>query len=352
MRAQAAWRGGGRRLTTAPIELSDILEAQARIAGMAQRTPMKASFGLRERLGTPVFLKLETLQPTGAFKLRGAANHLLSLSESERRRGVITVSTGNHGRAVAYVAQALSIRCVVCLSSLVPSNKINSIRAVGAELDVGGINQDAAFERALARAAAEGLILVNPFDDPKIIAGQGTIALEILDDLPHVGTIVMPISGGGLAAGIAIAAKAQRPAVRIIAVASDRSLAMLDSLLAGRPIEAPEHSSLADALGGGIGLDNRYSFGLVRDLVDEIHVVDDEEIAEALRFVFGDARLFVEGAAAASIAALLRAGEGDFPGPVVAVMTGDNIEPGTLVEILSEKAPGPARRSASIGETR
>ena len=124
---QAAWRGGGNRAVVGSIGLDDIREAQARIAGIAQRTPMKASHGLRERLGTPVFLKLETLQATGAFKLRGAANHLLSLSESERRRGVITVSTGNHGRAVAYVAQRLSIRCVVCLSSLVPPNKIDRL---------------------------------------------------------------------------------------------------------------------------------------------------------------------------------------------------------------------------------
>ncbi len=251
---------------------------------------------------------------------------------------------------MAYVAQALSIRCVVCLSSLVPPNKIDSIRSFGAELDIGGASQDAAFERALARAAAEELILVNPFDDPKIIAGQGTIALEIFDDLLDVGTIMMPISGGGLAAGIAIAAKALRPAVRIVAVASDRSRAMLDSLLAGRPVEAQEHASLADALGGGIGLDNRYSFGLVRDLVDEIRLVDDDEVADALRFVFSDARLFVEGAAAVSVAALLRAGKGNFPGPIVAVMTGDNIEPRTLVEILSE--PAAAARPTSIGETR
>jgi threonine dehydratase len=153
-----------------------------------------------------------------------------------------------------------------------------------------------------------------------------------------------------LAAGIAIAAKALRPATRIVAVASDRSLAMLDSLLAGRPVEAPEHPSLADALGGGIGLDNRYSFTAVRDLVDEIEVVSDEEIAEALRFVFDDARLFVEGAAAVSVAALLRAGRREFPGPIVAVMTGDNIEPRKLVEILSEpKSAGPP---TSIGETR
>lgn len=301
---------------------------------MAVRTPLKPSETLSERAGGPVYLKIETMQPTGAFKLRGAANHLLSLDAAARQRGVITVSTGNHGRAVAYVARALKIRCVVCLSSLVPRNKIEAIRAFGAELDVGGADQDAAQERADARAAAEGLVMVSPFDDPAIIAGQGTIAPEILEELPDTGTILVPLSGGGLAAGIAVAAKALRPAVRVVAIASAQCPAMLRSLEAGRPIQVPEHASLANSLGGGIGLANRFSFALVRDFVDEIQVVDNSEIADALRFAYRDARLVLEGAAVAPIAALLRAGKGDFPAPIAAVVTGDNIEPEQLLAIL------------------
>jgi threonine dehydratase len=298
---------------------------------------VKRSCALGARLGGPVFLKPETMQPTGAFKVRGAANHLLALTESERRRGVITVSTGNHGRAVAYVARELDVRCVVCLSELVPQNKIQAIEALGAEMDIAGASQDVALERARARAAAEGLVLVNPFDDPAVIAGQGTIALELLNAIPDVGTILAPISGGGLAAGIAIASKALRSSVRVVAVASDRCPAMLRSLQAGRPVEVTEHSSLADSLGGGIGLDNRFTFPMVRDLVDEIQLVSDAEIAGALRFAFFSERLVLEGAAAAPIAALLRAGRGDFPTPIVAVVTGDNIDPHMLLKILQDK---------------
>lgn len=338
MTGHAAWHGDGRPRTSPAIGLPEILAARTRIAGTALRTPMKSSPGLSDRLGTPVLLKVETMQPTGAFKLRGAANHLLSLGAEEKRRGVITVSTGNHGRAVAYVAQALGIRCVVCLSSLVPQHKIDSVRAFGAELDIGGTDQDAALDRARQRAIAEGLTMVSPFDDPAIIAGQGTAALEILEDVPEVGTIVIPLSGGGLAAGIGVAVKSLRPVTRVVGVSSARCPAMLRSLAAGRPIEVPENPSLADSLGGGIGLDNRYSFALVRDFVDQIQLVEDGEIAEALRFAFSDTRLVLEGAAAAPIAALLRAGRDAFPGPVVVMATGDNIEPRMLVRILGDDA--------------
>jgi threonine dehydratase len=339
MTGHAAWYGDGRPRTSPAIGLAEIRAARTRIAGTAVRTPMKPSAGLSDRLGTPVLLKVETMQPTGAFKLRGAANNLLSLGAEEKRRGVITVSTGNHGRAVAYVAQALGIRCIVCLSSLVPQHKIDSVRVFGAELDIGGVDQDVALDRARQRAVAEGLTMISPFDDSAVIAGQGTAALEILDDVPDVGTIIVPLSGGGLAAGIGVAAKSLRPGARVVGVSSARCPAMLRSLGAGCPIEVPEHPSLADSLGGGIGLDNRYSFALVRDFVDEIQLVEDDEVAEALRFAFCDTRLVLEGAAAAPIAALLRAERDAFPGPIVVVATGDNIEPRMLVRILSSGSP-------------
>jgi threonine dehydratase len=315
------------------IGFSDLEKASKRIAGMAIRTPVKRSFTLSERLGGPAFLKLETMQPTGAFKLRGAANHLLSLAENMGRCGVITVSTGNHGRAVAYVARELGLRCVVCLSKLVPQNKIRAIEIMGAELDIGGASQDIALQRARVRAEAEGLVMLSPFDDPLVIAGQGTIGLEILNAVPDVATVVLPLSGGGLAAGVALGVKTVRPEVRVVGVASERSPAMLRSLQAGRPIEVPEHSSLADSLGGGIGLDNQFTFQMVRELVDEIQLVSDAEIAEALRFAFYDARLILEGAAGAPIAVLLRASSGEFRSPIVAVATGDNIDPQLLLNI-------------------
>jgi threonine dehydratase len=336
--AHAAWQrthAGPFRSPVTGLGLTEIESAAKRISGVAARTPLKPSPALSDRLRTDVFLKLETFQATGAFKLRGAANRLLALNERERRAGVVTVSTGNHGRAVAYMARRLGIRCVVCLSELVPANKIDAIASLGAEVDVCGADQDVALERACARAADEGLVMVSPFDDPFVIAGQGTLALEVLDQLPHTGTIIVPISGGGLAAGVALACKASGAKTRVVAISSERCAAMLRSLEAGRPIEVAEQPSLADSLGGGIGLDNRYTFPIVCDLVDEIQLVSDDEIAQALRFAFANERLVVEGAAAAPLAALLRAEVGELQGPIVAVMTGDNVDPTRLLQVLA-----------------
>lgn len=322
---------------------ADVLAARARIAPLATRTPLRISAALTERLGAPVFLKLETTQPTGAFKVRGAANKMLSLSAPERARGVITASTGNHGRAVAYVARAIGARCVVCLSNLVPANKIAAIRALGAEVDVGGASQDEAFLRVHARAREEGFIIVDPFDDALVVAGQGTIGLEIVEDQPEIATIVVPVSGGGLAAGIALAAKQLRPGVRVIGVSSDRGPAMKRSLDAGRPIEVPEEPSLADSLGGGIGLENRVTFRLVRDLVDEIRLVSDAQVAEAIRFAFRHERLVLEGAAATPLAVLLASPRGSLKGPIVCIATGDNIDPDLFLKIVTSQTEESAR---------
>ena len=338
MTSHAAWCNGTSAPSTSTlraITLQDVERAAQHIAGLAVRTPLRRSWTLSERLRSDVLLKMETAQPTGAFKVRGAANRLLALSERERGDGVITVSTGNHGRAVAYAARELGVRCMVCLSDLVPPNKVASVAAFGAETDVGGANQDAAFERAQARAKREGLVFVDPFDDPWVIAGQGTIGLELAQELSELGTVIVPISGGGLASGVAVACKALSPPTRVVGVASERSPAMLRSLHAGRPVEVPEHPSLADSLGGGIGLDNRYTFGIVGDLVDEIHVVSESEIADALRFAFFNERIVLEGAAAAVLAVLLRSDVGEFPSPIVAVMTGDNIDMHVLLDLLN-----------------
>lgn len=242
------WRrpSGSHAPSGAQPNLADIIAARKRIRGMAALTPLRPSDAMSRHCGAPVYFKLETMQPTGAFKVRGAANHILSLSADQRRAGVITVSTGNHGRAVAYVACALAIRCVVCLSSLVPANKIAAIEALGAEVDVGGADQDAAMERAIARACAEGMTLVPPFDHPAVIAGQGTIGLEIAEDLLPVGTVIAPLSGGGLIGGIAAALKPIDPRIRVVAIASERCPAMLESLKAGWPVMVEERSSLAD----------------------------------------------------------------------------------------------------------
>lgn len=311
----------------------DIFRARKRIASLARRTPLVRADALSAHTGEEVFLKLETLQLTGSFKVRGAANKLLSLSESERTRGVVTVSTGNHGRAVAYVARALGVAATVCISKSVPDNKVEAIRALGATLVIDGISQDEAEVRA-EEFAADGLTLIHPFDDPHIISGQGTIGLELLEDLPELTTVLVPLSGGGLIAGIALALKSANPKLRVVGVSMEHGSVMVESLKAGRPLELPEDDTLADSLKGGIGLANRYTFGLVQRLVDETVLVSETDIAEAMRFALHRERLVLEGAAAVGVAALLSR-RVRYDGPVAVIASGSNV----VVDVLLSVSP-------------
>ncbi|HJX39026.1 MAG TPA: pyridoxal-phosphate dependent enzyme, partial [Anaerolineae bacterium] len=183
----------------------DVRQAQQRIAPLAVRTPLLVSRILSEKAGSPVYLKLENLQETGSFKIRGAANKMLSLASQEKEAGVITISTGNHGRAVAYVAGRLGIRAVVCIPEGTALNKVQAIRGLGAEIVVAGKTYDEAEERAFQLARERNLTMINPYDDPFVIAGQGTVGLEILEDLPEANTVLVPVSGGGLISGIGLA---------------------------------------------------------------------------------------------------------------------------------------------------
>jgi len=306
--------------------LRDIYLARQRIAGLARRTPLVRSAGLSERAGAAVYLKLESLQETGSFKIRGAANKLLSLTAEERARGVVAVSSGNHGRAVAYVAQQIGVRAVICVSERVPAGKVEAIRRLGAEVVVHGASYDEAEAHSLLLQAERGLTRVDPFDDPAVIAGQGTIGLELLEDLPQVDAVVVPLSGGGLIAGIAIALKAAQAAIRVIGASMERAPVMVYSLRAGRPVELPEEDTLADALMGGIGLDNRYTFRLVQQTVDETLLVSEEEIAGAMAFALEQERLVVEGGGAVALAALLY-GKVTQPGRTIAVvLSGANVD--------------------------
>ncbi|MCE7030889.1 hydroxyectoine utilization dehydratase EutB [Jiella avicenniae] len=305
------------------VDLPAIEEAARRIAGHVRRTPMERSAALSELCGVPVQLKLEHWQETGAFKLRGATNAVLSLSDEERERGVVAASTGNHGRALAHAARIAGVPCVVCLSKLVPQNKRDAITALGAELRVVGRSQDDA-QIEVDRLSREGMVPLPPFDHPAIIAGQGTIGLEIVEDLPEVDTVLVPLSGGGLIAGIAAAVKASLPKTRIVGISMARGAAMQASLAAGHPVEIEELPTLADSLGGGIGLDNRLTFEMVRDLVDEVVLLDEAEIAAGIRHAYFQEREIVEGAAAVGIAALL-AGKVESCGPTVAVLSGRNV---------------------------
>jgi threonine dehydratase len=312
-----------------------IYRARQAIAPWVRRTPLVRSEALSARIGCTVHPKLETLQETGAFKLRGAFNRLLHLSEAERERGVIAVSTGNHARAVAHAAGALGVPAVVCMSSLVPDNKVAAVRATGAEVRIAGRDQDEAEQVARQLAEARGLVFVSPFDDPHVIAGQGTIGLELLEDLPALDSVLVPLSGGGLIGGIALALKSADRSIRVIGVSMERGPAMVRSLEAGRPVAVEEEPSLADSLGGGIGLDNRYTFALVRDLVDETVLVSEAEIAAAMAHCYWQEQQIVEGAAAVGVAAL-PAGKIKAPGAnLVVLLSGRNVDMRRFSEIVA-----------------
>lgn len=335
-------RPGGEDLLAA----LDFGRAQAAVAGLARVTPLLEAPLLTERLGRPVLLKLESLQPTGSFKVRGAASRLTALGPEERRLGVVACSSGNHGSAVAWVAGRLGIPAVVCVPDWVDPVKLHGIRAAGAQAVLAGSTFDEAEAHAVELARRSGRPYLSAYDDPWVIAGQGTIALEILDALGSPPAAVLaPLSGGGLIAGIAGALRVRlgTRAPAAVAVTAERAGVMLASLRAGHPIELPEEDTVAGALSGGIGLDNRCSFALVRDLVREHVVVTEAEVRRAMAFAFHELRLVAEGGGATALAALLadrwRADPGA-EGAVVVVVSGGNVALATLRSVLED--PGAA----------
>jgi threonine dehydratase len=307
-----------------PVGLDAIKAAQARIARHVTPTPLVLSASLSVK-GAPVLLKLETRQHTGSFKLRGATNTVLSLGGAGERKGFVTASTGNHGRALAHAAMAQGHRAVVCMSSLVPGNKIDAIRVLGADIRIVGRSQDDAQIEVERLVREEGLTEVPPFDHAVVIAGQGTLGLEIVENMPEVALVLVPLSGGGLASGVAAAVKALRPHARVIGISMERGAAMRASLIAGRPVRVDEQETLADSLGGGIGLDNRFTFAMCRDLLDGVVLLDETEIAAGIRHAFTVEQEVVEGAGAVGIAALL-AGKVRPEGPTAVVVSGRNID--------------------------
>lgn len=318
-----------------PVTAREIYLARQRIAPYIRTTPLIHSPALSERTGGQIALKLENVQETGSFKVRGAANFLLSLALAERQQGVITVSTGNHGRGVAFMAQRLGVRAVICVPQGVLPHKIAAMQQLGAEIVIHGQTQDEAEQHAWQRQAAEGLTTVSAFDDPLIIAGQGTIGLELLEAQPTIDTVIVPLSGGGLVSGIALALKTIDPTIRVIGVAQALQPAMWLSLQAGRPVSVIDEPSLADSLIGGIGLDNRYTFALVRQLVDEVVLVSEREIATAMLHALQVEHQVIEGGAAVGLAALL-AGKVDVAGRTVAViLSGGNVDGATLARLLA-----------------
>jgi threonine dehydratase len=307
----------------------DVAAAQATIAPLIRRTPVLRVPGLEGEGGSSLFLKLENLQVTGSFKVRGAANRLSALSPEERERGVVTCSSGNHGRAVAHVAGVLGISAVVCVPKWVDAVKLEGIRRAGGQVLLAGETYDETEHRALALAEEEGKTFVQPFDDPWVAAGQGTLGLELLEDIPELGTVLIPLSGGGLAGGVAYALKERRPDIQVVAVSAANARVMYESVRAGKPIDLPEEETLAEALSGGIGQTNRYSLALIRELVDDHILVEEQEIREAMLFALRDLQSVTEGGGAVALAAVLGrkwdAGVTEPERPAAVVLSGGNV---------------------------
>jgi threonine dehydratase len=324
--------------------LRDIFAARRRIRALVERTPLVRSERLSEMLGSEVRLKLECLQETGSFKARGAANKLLALANGERSRGLIAFSTGIHGRAVANLGRRLGLSTVICLSERVPAWRVETMREMGAEVIAHGRSQDEAYARALELQEERGLTMIAPFDDPLIIAGQGTVAVEILEDCPEVAQVVVPLSGGGLFSGVSLTLKNVDPGIKAVGVSMAVAPAMIRSLKAGRPVEIPEEDSLADALLGGIGLNNRYTFALTKKYLDRPVLVSEPEIAAGLFELFSHHRLMVEGSGAVGPAAILAGKIKPVAGPTVVVISGGNVNPQLLTKIADRRyraGPGP-----------
>jgi threonine dehydratase len=306
------------------VTLDQIRAARERIRPVSQLTPLLDVSAVAAR---PLWLKCESFQPGGAFKIRGAYNMIAQLTDEERRRGVITYSSGNHGQAVAIAARALGAPAVVVMPTTAPTIKVEGARRHGAEVLFAGTTSIHRRERAEAEAAARNLTMVPPFDHEWIIAGQGTLGLEILDTLPDVATVLVPIGGGGLVSGVAAAIKQVRPEVVVVGVEPAGAAAMKASIENGSVLTLPNTHSIADGLMAVRPGD--LNFAHVRQFVDRIVTVDDEAIADAVVWLFERIKIVAEPSGAATVAAAL-AIDAVFDAPVVAVVSGGNLDPADL----------------------
>ena len=315
------------------ITLEKIKDAHKKILPYVNYTPLVHSEYLSNY--SNVKLKLENFQITGSFKLRGALNKLLSLSKSEKEKGVIAVSTGNHGKGVAYASKVLGIKSTIYMSSMVPQYRRKAIENLGAKVEIVGQNSDEADLFAKNLAKEKDISLIHPFDDEDIIIGQGTVGLEMLEQFPDADTIIIPTSGGGLVSGIAQAIKLQKPNIKIISVSMERGPSMYDSLKKGVPVDVEELETLADCLGGSIGLDNKFTFNIVRKYVDDFVLVSEEKIAEGIRINFLEHKIVSEGAAATSIMVVKEKLSSHIGKNIICLICGGNIDAQLFNKVLS-----------------
>ncbi|MEV5954149.1 threonine ammonia-lyase [Streptomyces sp. NPDC051987] len=313
------------------VTLDDVRGAQKMLTDVARVTAMEGSRHLSQLVGSPVHLKCENLQRTGSFKLRGAYVRIAGLLPEERAAGVVAASAGNHAQGVALASSLLGVHSTVFMPVGAPLPKISATREYGAEVRLHGQVVDETLAAAQQYAAETGAVFIHPFDHPDVIAGQGTVGLEILDQCPEVGTIVVGIGGGGLAAGIAVAVKTVRPDVRIVGVQASGAAAYPPSLAAGHPVTVANPATMADGI--KVGRPGDVPFAIVEELVDEVRTVSEDQLSAALLLCLERAKMVVEPAGASPVAALL-AEPGSFAGPVVAVLSGGNVDPVLLQRVL------------------
>jgi len=314
------------------VTFQTVLDARARIMPHLHRTPMLTSHALNKLTGTDLGLKAELFQRTGSFKARGALNATLLLSPEQRAHGVITLSAGNHGIGIAFAASMVGTRAVVFMPHNAVPTKVEAIRAYGAEAHYAPTMEEI-FPLMESYQQEHGLTFVSPFSDPAIIAGQGTVGLEILDDVPDVETVVVPVGGGGLLSGVALAIKSQRPDVRIIGVEPEGANIVKRSLESGKPEAATTINTIADGLAAPFA--GELSQAVIQHYVDDVVLVTDDEIVQALRLVLERMKVLVEPAGAASVAALLT-GKAGVPkgGKTVAILSGGNVDRAKLKTLL------------------
>lgn len=317
------------------VTFHDVFLAAARVGPHIRRTPLERSAPLSAELGLEVWLKLEPLQRTDSYKLRGALNRLLTLPPEARRRGILTCSAGNHGLGMAEAARLTGIAATIVVPENASPAKLAGLRRSGVELIVTGRDYDAAEARARALAAERGLPFVSPYNDPAVIAGAGTVMLEILQDLPGAGTVVVPVGGGGLASGVGLVARAVNPALRVVGAQPAASPAMHAALAAGRLVPVADRPTLADGLAGNIEAGS-VTFPLVQSALDGIALVDEAAIAAAMRAFLDSHHLVVEGSGAVGLAALRGGLRPAPPEPVVLIVSGGNVATAVLARILAE----------------
>jgi threonine dehydratase len=310
---------------------AEVESAAALLDGVVRHTPLEHSRGLAERVGGPVWLKCENLQRTGSFKIRGAYTRIARLTDDERGRGVVAASAGNHAQGVALAARLLGARATVFMPETAPLPKVAATRAYGAEIRLLGQSLTECLVAAAEHAESTGSVFIHPFDHPDVVAGQGTVGLEILEQCPDVATVVISAGGGGLVSGVAAAVKSRHPDVRVVAVQAEMAAALPVALAQGQPVPLETMATMADGI--AVAAPSELTFEHVRELVDEVRTVTEEDLSRALLYCLERAKLVVEPAGVAAVAAVL-ADPGAFRPPVVAVVSGGNIDPILLLKVV------------------